>query len=122
MKPNKSIIIYNIFPISINEVNKEINIPFNKEIMISIMQRKAVAATNASVKEFSIGGFWIITNNDKRVRTENVLYHKKWEKNTPGMAEVIILLELITVLEKKGRHMQSGGIKIGFDNKKGYKK
>ena len=38
------------------------------------------------------------------------------------MAEVIVLLELITILEKKGRHMQSGGIKIRFDNKKGYKK
>ena len=38
------------------------------------------------------------------------------------MAEVIMLLELITILEKKGRHIQSGGIKIGFDNKKGYRK
>ena len=56
MKPNRSIIIHNMLPISINEVNKEINIPFNEELTLSIMQRKAVAASDASVKDFSMGG------------------------------------------------------------------
>jgi len=69
-----------------------------------------------------MGGCWIIANVDKRVRTENMLYYKKWEENMPGIAKVIVLLELITILEKKGRYIQSGGIKMGFDNKKGYKK
>ena len=105
MKPNGSIIICNIFPIGINEVNEEINAPFNEEITMSIMQRKAVAVTDTSVKEFSMGGCWIITDEDKRVRIENVLCHKKWEENMLDIAEVIILLELITVLEKKGRYI-----------------
>ena len=32
------------------------------------------------------------------------------------------MLELLTVIEKKGRHICHGKIKIGFNNKKGYDK
>lgn len=50
------------------------------------------------------------------------MYHKNWEDNSSSCAEILVLLESITVLEKKGRHINQGGIKIGFDYKKGQRK
>jgi len=46
------------------------------------------------------------------------MYHKRWRENTAGAAEVLVMLELITVLERRGRHINQGSITIGFDNKK----
>ena len=37
-------------------------------------------------------------------------------------AETIALLELIEVLGSKGKHITSGKIQIGFDNRTSYKK
>ena len=51
-----------------------------------------------------------------------MLHHKNWEDNTSGCADVIALLELITMLEKNGKHINQGEIRIGFDCKKAYKK
>ena len=52
----------------------------------------------------------------------NHLYHKDWIDNTSGSAKVVVLLELITILEEKGRHMQSGKIIIGIDCERAYQK
>ena len=122
MKPNGSIIVYNIFAISVRCTNENILVPFNEELMKSIMQREAIAATNALVKDYNMGECQIITDTEERIRIENVLYYKQQEENTPEVAEVMVLLELIVVLEKKGRHIQSGEIRIGFDNKQAYRK
>lgn len=48
--------------------------------------------------------------------------HKNCEDNASGVAEIIALLELIAVLERKGQHVSEGEIRIGFDYKKGHKK
>ena len=71
----------------------------------------AVAATDASVKGYGMGGCWIFTDLQKNFKQERILYHKNWEDNTSGCAEVIVLLELITMLEKKGRHINQGEIR-----------
>ena len=64
-----------------------------------------------------MGGVWIITDTEKKFEVCNELHHKKWEDNTSGVAEVIVLLELITVLERRGRRITNGKIRIGFNNK-----
>jgi len=87
----------------------EINIPFDIEILSSIMQS-------------CMGGYWIITNVEKSVKKENILYHKQWEDNNSGVTEVLILLELLPMIESKGRNIEFGEISIGFDYRKGYKK
>ena len=45
------------------------------------------------------------------------LYYKKWNDNTLGVAEVMVLLEVITTLERRGQHIEYGKIEIGFDNR-----
>jgi len=63
-----------------------------------------------------MGDCWIITDEFKRTNLENRLYHKKWENNTPRGTKVAILLELLEVLECKGRHILSRLVMIRFDN------
>ena len=69
-----------------------------------------------------MGGSWIIGNENNRKLLGNGLYHKDWRENTSGAAEVIVLLELITVIKKKGRNISGGKIIIGVDYKRAYKK
>jgi len=69
-----------------------------------------------------MGDCWIITDEFKRTNLENRLYHKKWENNTPGIAEVMVLLKLVTVIAKKSKHITQGKIVIGYDHRKSYSK
>jgi len=69
MKPNKSIVIYSLFPpIWVETSYDDSNVPFNNQISTSIEQDKAVAATDASMKGYSIGGCWILTDIEKSFR------------------------------------------------------
>ena len=68
MTPSSSIIIHNMFPIDVEANTDDINMPFDSEISSSIMQRTTVAASEASVKNYSMGGCWIITNVAKIVK------------------------------------------------------
>ena len=63
-----------------------------------------------------------MTDTDKNFKLEKTLFYQSWEDNSSGCAEIIVLLELITVLEKKGRHINHGEINIGFDCKKEQRK
>ena len=67
-----------------------------------------------------MGGYWIIINKEQTIEVKNTLFHKNWDDNTYKGAEAIILLELIEVIEKKGRHILSGKMTIGLDNRKVY--
>ena len=49
------------------------------------------------------------------------MHNKKWEDNTSGVAEVIVSVELITVLKRRGKNITNGKIRIRFDNKKHYR-
>jgi len=69
-----------------------------------------------------MGGWWILTSKDKAFKVEKGIYSRNWEDNSSGCAEVIVLLELVTVIEKKGWHITQGEIAIGFDCKKAHKK
>ena len=64
----------------------------------------------------------MIVNKENKELLSNKLHHKNWIDNTSGSAEVIVLLELITILEKKGRNIQEGKVVIGIDYKWAYKK
>ena len=98
------------------EDNEQSYYPFNKNITISIEENKEVAATDASVKGASMGVAWIITDTEKKFEVCDELHNKKWEDNTSGVAEVIVLLELITVLKRRRKHITNEKIRIGFDN------
>ena len=111
-----------MFLIQSKSSNQEISILFNNQITESIQQEIAVAASDTSVKDNQMGECWIIANLNSKMLLSNILYHQRWDENISGVAEVITLLELLIVIEKKGRHIRHGKIEIGFDNKKGYDK
>jgi len=111
-----------MFPIEYQANGEHFTPPFNEQITNSIELSKAVTATDVSFKGYSIVCCWILTDIEKLFKHENILYYKYWEDNVSGSAEVIVLLKLISVLERKERHIEQGEIRIGFDHKKGYKK
>ena len=90
---------------------------FNNAIIIKIEQRLAIATTNATVKDGKLRGYQIITNLAKTSELENRLYSKLWYYNTLYGGEAIILLKLIEVLHRKGKHINQGVIDIFIDNK-----
>ena len=98
MKLNRAMIVYGIFNANVRE-NELRYYLFNKEIIKSIEDRLGVSATDASIKEGHIGGAQIITDVEKKFELRNHLYYNKWNDNTSGVVEVIVLLELITVSE-----------------------
>ena len=63
-----------------------------------------------------------MTSKEKSFKIEKGIFNSNWEDNSSGWAEVIVLLELVTVLEMKKRHITQGKIAIGFAYKKSYKK
>ena len=91
--------------------------PFNENTTRCKQESKAVAAADASVKNGEMGGRWIISNKQKTMEISGELHHKKWNDNASGVVEAIALLEIITVLEGRGKHAQCGKIEIGFDNR-----
>ena len=50
---------------------------FNENITWYIQESKAVAATDASVKNGEMGGRWIISNKQKTMEISGELHHKK---------------------------------------------
>ena len=122
MKPSGVFINYGTFHVRDEGIKNDWNPVFNESITISIENEMAVAATDASTKDGRMGGSWIIGDKDNRRLLGNKLYHKDWRENTSGAAEVIVLLELMTVIQKKGRNINSGKITIGVDYKRAYKK
>jgi len=95
--------------------------PFDEIMTRSIIEGKAVAATDASVKDGQMGGRWILSNTQQSAKISGELYHKEWDDNTIAIAETITLLELLTVIERRGRHIENGSIEIGFDHKRQYR-
>ena len=108
MKPNISLVMHSMFPPRINMSDVNAEFPFSDQISRCIEQSKAVAATDASVKNHCMGGWWILMSKDKPFKIEKGLFSRNWEDNSSGCAEAIVLLELMTVLEKRGRHIVEG--------------
>ena len=72
--------------------------------------------TDASLKDSKITGYWKITNLQQSVSLQHGIYHKNWIGNTIIEAETITLLELIELIERRGRYITRGKLLIGFDN------
>ena len=125
MSPSKQLYLYSMFPPKEsleNENESDPLVPFDSEVTNSIMNKTLYAATDASVKDLKMGGCWIIEDKEKTFRKERIVYHKRWDENSAGSAEVSVLLELIEVIAHKGKHIEEGEIVIGFDNRKMFKR
>ena len=122
IKPNGVVITHGIIQVQTEISSQEWVQPFGEDIAASIEEMKAFAATDASVKDGKMGDCWIIANNVNKDVLSRDLHHKLWEHNSSGLAEVIALLELLTVLKKRGRNMNNGEIAIGADYRRTHRK
>ena len=119
---NTRVQLYDILRHNVSTNNRQIIPPFNEEITTAIREGEAFAASDASMAKGEMTGYWCIKDRDKKTLADNLLYHKEWMENTAKGAETITLLELIEVLGRKGKHITSRKIEIGFDNRNSYKK
>ena len=55
---------------------------------------------------------------DKQIEIRNELFSKQWEYNTPAVAEIIILLDMIRVIYNKSKYIIRGTIILVTDNAK----
>ena len=76
MKPNRAILIYGTFHISNMSMNEEQYLSFNDEVKRNIEEGKAVAVTDASIKNGKMGGSQVMSNMNKIELFSNQLYHK----------------------------------------------
>ena len=58
----------------------------------------------------------------KQTRVENKLCHKKWGNNASSIAKVMVILELITMIANKSKHISDGKITIGHNHEKSHNK
>ena len=79
-----------------------------------------IVASDVSVKDKKITGFWYLTSMNREFEVVREVYYKRWELNSIGGVEVLTLLELISILEIKGQHINSGLVRIAFDNRQSY--
>ena len=118
IKENREVIVHSIFPLEIEIEQRNYDPLFSGEIEVAIRGRKAYAASDAAMKYNQMGGYWKIINTEIKYEISNTLYHKEWGKNTVVGAEVIVMLELLVVLEKKGKNINEGKVIVGLDNRK----
>jgi len=102
--------------------NQHYSPPYNEEITKAIEEGKAYAASDASVSEGEMARFWYIKDSENKSLLQNLIYHREWQNNSTEEAEAITLLELMEVIERKGKHIREEKIQIGFDNRQAYKK
>ena len=76
MKPSRAMIIHSIFYAAIEESQIDYVMPFGEEITKRIEEGRAIAATDASVKNNEMGGCQILTDITKGVIVENKMYYK----------------------------------------------
>ena len=55
-------------------------------------------------------------NKQRIIHIDNYLYHNKWTYNTPKVTEVIVVLEVVKMIVKKGREIIQGSIIVMNDN------
>ena len=63
---------------------------------------------DVNVKHAQMSGKWILACENKLFELSNTLYHKNWLENTRVGVEVITFLELLEVIQRKGRNISSG--------------
>jgi len=111
--------------ISIEEKNREnkgtdlIEISnFPSEIINSIINGIAVAATNASMVENKLATHWIILTKGNKVEKEGKIKTNTWQEELIPAGEGFGLLDLVVTIVKQTKYMQQGEIIVYNNNKK----
>ena len=91
---------------------------FNDVISNNISQHKAIACCDASVSIGIMGGYWIITNNEKENEIKYRIFSKEWSENSPISTKAIVLLDLVEIAYRKSKHIKNCSIVLYNDNRK----
>ena len=81
-----------------------------------------VAAADASEKDGRMSIVQIVSNKNRTLKIKNKIHHEEWGNNILGIAEVAVLLELVIVIERRGRRIQHRKFKISFDDRRNHRK
>ena len=98
------------------ENDSEHEIP--EEILQSIRNRTAVAATDASMKGINLATHWILTNKTNTIEITGGIHSAKWSDGQIPAGEGLGLLALIKFVTNNTKNEDSGEICIYNDNKK----
>ena len=71
------------------------NPPFNEETSRAIIDGKVCAASNASMVDSEMVGYWCAKNLNQKTLLNDTIYYKEWTDNMCKGAEAITLLELL---------------------------
>ena len=101
IKENREVIVHSVFPQEIEIEWRNYDPLFIRKIEGATRERNVYTASDATIKYNQMGGHWKIINTEIKYEISNILYYKEQSKNTVVGAEVIVMLELLVVLEKK---------------------
>ena len=113
------VIIYNEMKSRIDEsdMSDEENDSFPVEIQEAIRNRRAVAASDASINERCMATHWIITTLDQNSVMEGGVESNTWGDGLISAGEAVGTLDLISTIVKKSRSITTGEVVIYIDNK-----
>ena len=97
-------------------------LPFSDSVAQAIIESKVHVASDALAKNNAMAGHWCMKDLQQQMLESSTMFHKEWKCNTIVGAEAIVLLQMLEVIERKGRHITSGKIRIGFDNREAHEK
>ena len=98
--------------------SQEERVAFNESIEEAIINRRAVAAVDASIDERFMAAYWVITTVDEAEKYTNAITSSKWINGTIPAAEGLGLYNLIKEINSKTRHITGGEIIVYSDNKR----
>ena len=63
-----------------------------------------------------IGAYWVIIDKDRNILIEKELFSNKQEMNTTRIAEAIILLDMIQIINNKSYDIMNMNLTVAIDN------
>jgi len=101
-----------------NNEDAENEIPFPQAIVDDIVNKTAVAATDAAIAGQYIATHWIVSTKQNEVEIEGGIVSSRWREGLIPSGEGIGLLDLIKHVVKATKDVPQGEICIYNDNKK----
>ena len=98
-----------------NETEQEI--AYNETIEEAIMNRRTIAAVDASIDERFMAAIWVFITLEERVKHVNGITSTKQIKGATLAAKGISILKLVKEINNKTKHLTGEKIKTYSDDK-----
>jgi len=91
---------------------------FSDEIIESIKEYIAIAVVDVSIKDRSIGVTWILSDENNDNENCDDIWNWKWGDNTLLVAEALIILNFLQIIQLNIKGLKEDLINIFTNNKK----